>query len=103
MLDYFMMQHRPGSIYKESTYRCPNCGTGPLRTGDLFLMNRCFNCGRYQHETDFGGCDLVWVRKQGAKAWQRLKACFASALGKKSESFGDLSHSTNSMGGKNEH
>ena len=73
MLDYVMLQHLPGSIYSDSIYRCPSCGQGPVMAGDGFLMNRCLNCGRYQHATDLGGLDFSWIRTRGLRLWQRVK------------------------------
>jgi len=73
MLDYVMLQHLPGSIYSDSIYRCPSCGQGPVMAGDGFLMNRCLNCGRYQHATDLGGLDFSWMRTRGLRLWQRVK------------------------------
>ena len=73
MLDYVMLQHLPGSIYSDSIYRCPSCGQGPVMAGDGFLMNRCLNCGRYQHATDLGGLDFSWIRSRGLRLWQRVK------------------------------
>jgi hypothetical protein len=73
MLDYVMLQHLPGSIYSDSIYRCPSCGQGPVMAGDGFLMNRCLNCGRYQHATDLGGLDVSWIRTRGLRLWQRVK------------------------------
>jgi len=73
MLDYVMLQHLPGSIYSDSIYRCPSCGQGPVMAGDGFLMNRCLNCGRYQHATDLGGLDFSWIRTRGLCLWQRVK------------------------------
>ena len=73
MLDYVMLQHLPGSIYSDSIYRCPSCGQGPVMAGDGFLMNRCLNCGRYQHATDLGGLDFSWIRRRGLRLWQRVK------------------------------
>ena len=73
MLDYVMLQHLPGSIYSDSIYRCPSCGQGPVMAGDGFLMNRCLNCGRYQHATDMGGLDFSWIRTRGLRLWQRVK------------------------------
>jgi hypothetical protein len=73
MLDYVMLQHLPGSIYSDSIYRCPSCGQGPVMASDGFLMNRCLNCGRYQHATDLGGLDFSWIRTRGLRLWQRVK------------------------------
>jgi hypothetical protein len=73
MLDYVMLQHLPGSIYSDSIYRCPSCGQGPVMAGDGFLMNRCLNCGRYQHASDLGGLDFSWIRTRGLRLWQRVK------------------------------
>ena len=73
MLDYVMLQHLPGSIYSDSIYRCPSCGQGPVMAGDGFLMNRCLNCGRYQHATDLGGLDFSWIRTRALRLCQRVK------------------------------
>jgi hypothetical protein len=73
MLDYVMLQHLPGSIYSDRIYRCPSCGQGPVMAGDGFLMNRCLNCGRYQHATDLGSLDFSWIRTRGLRLWQGVK------------------------------
>lgn len=99
MLDYVMMQHLPGSIYSDSIYRCPSCGKGPVMAGDGFLMNRCLNCGRYQHATDLAGFDFSWVRKQAAKAWTHIKGCFAPRLEKQSKSIEGINLSCELAGG----
>jgi ribosomal protein L37AE/L43A len=99
MLDYVMLQHLPGSIYSDSIYRCPSCGQGPVMAGDGFLMNRCLNCGRYQHATDLGRCDLSWVRRQVAGVWQRIKRCFASGADPKVENASGLNLSCELEGG----
>jgi len=74
MLDYVMLRHMPGSIYSDSVYRCQSCGQGPVIAGDGFLMNRCWNCGRYHHATDLPSLDLSWLRKKLASFWTRVKA-----------------------------
>ena len=99
MLDYVMLQHLPGSIYSDSIYRCPSCGKGPVMAGDGFLMNRCLNCGRYQHATDLGGFDFRWVRKQAARAWKQIKGYFGPRLEKQSKSIEGLNLSCESAGG----
>jgi len=73
------MQHLPGSIYSDNTYRCPSCGSGPVMAGDGFLMNRCLNCGRYQHATDLVGFDFSWLHSKWSSLWRRIKAWFAPA------------------------
>lgn len=88
MLDYVMLQHLPGSIYSDSIYRCPSCGQGPVMAGDGFLMNRCLNCGRYQHATDLGGVDFSWIRACSARLWKRVKGWFVP---RPSRDFGGLS------------
>jgi len=98
MLDYVMLQHLPGSIYSDSIYRCPSCGQGPVMAGDGFLMNRCLNCGRYQHAADLGGFHFSWAHKQVARAWKRIKGYFASGTDQKIENASGLSLSCESAG-----
>lgn len=102
MLDYVMLQHLPRSIYSDSIYSCPSCGKGPVMAGDGFLMNRCLNCGRYQHATDRGGFDFSWVRKQVAWAWRRIRGRLARGIGRKSGGVEELNLRCESAGGVNE-
>ena len=74
MLDYVQMGYLRGSIYSDSFYRCQSCGQGPVMAGDGFMMNRCGNCGWYQHSTDLAGFDFSWLRKVFGALWQRIKA-----------------------------
>jgi hypothetical protein len=70
-MDYMMMQYLPGSIYSSSV-RCRNCRQGRLMAGDGFLMNRCLNCGRYQHAIDPVPFDFSWVRSKVRRLWARV-------------------------------
>jgi len=67
--------------------------------GDGFLMNRCLNCGRYQHATGLGGFDFSWVRKQAARAWKQIKCRFTPRIEKQSKSIEGLNLSIESAGG----
>lgn len=99
MFDYVMLQHLSGSIYSDSIYRCPSCGQGPVMAGDGFLMNRCLNCGRYQHATDLGGVDFSWIRTSAERLWKRVKGCFGSVPSQDVGGLSELNVSCESVGG----
>ena len=99
MLDYVMLQHLTGSIYSDSIYRCPSCGQGPVMAGGGFLMNRCLNCGRYQHATDLGGLDFSWIRTLAARLWQRIKSWFVPRPSRDCGGIGELNISCEWAGG----
>ena len=73
MLDYALMGNLRGSIFSDSIYRCRSCGQGPVMLGDGFMMNRCGNCGSYQHATDLVGFDFSWLKSAMSSLWQRIK------------------------------
>jgi hypothetical protein len=67
--------------------------------GDGFLMNRCLNCGRYQHATDIGGFDFSWIRNQTSRIWKRLKGLFVANSCGRVDELGGLNLSCESNGG----
>ena len=74
MLNHLLMSHLTGSFYSSHTHLCSNCGSGPLMVGDGFLVDRCLNCGRYQHVPDLVVIDLGWLGSKLAVVWKAIKS-----------------------------
>jgi hypothetical protein len=77
MLDYALRQYLPGSIYNDRFFHCQVCGQKSVMLGDGFSMNRCMNCGRYQHAMDQVGMDFTWIYEKAASLWKLIKDRFA--------------------------
>lgn len=99
MLDVLMMQHLPGSIFSDRSFRCHGCGQGPVMAGDGFMMNRCLNCGRYQHATELGGFDFTWVHARVMRPWRRLKLSLECRSNRDGNGLGQLKATCEESGG----
>ena len=79
MLDYVMLQHIPGTRLRAGIDRCVSCGQGTVMAGDGFLMNRCLNCGQYQHATDVVGWNWRYLWKKCCEFLRAMTRVFAKA------------------------
>jgi len=79
MLDY-MMLGTPEMIYGGSAYRCRRCSSGPITTSDGFMMERCINCGHWQHSLETVDYGFGRVRDSFRGFLKRLKERFFQCL-----------------------
>lgn len=75
MLDLTLYSSMAGRHPLNSRGGCKFCEQGPVITGDGFLMNRCMNCGSWQHH-DNGIPKFQGLRASTAKFFKAIRQRF---------------------------